>query len=166
MAKQGSKYFVGDNVTLADILFYRIFALLFNFGLGASQRASLPALTAWYERVYRDPLFTGVAGNFHMTAEAWKLCGSDKTINFAGAAVEEVKKAAEEEDDMDDLFGSDDDDDQDARMEAKAKAIAAAKGAQKPKKEIIAKSLILFEVKPLDDETDLDALAVRIQKEI
>lgn len=66
-----------------------------------------------------------------------------------------------------DLFGDSDEDDQDARMEAKAKLIEAAKGAAvKPKTVIIAKSMILFEVKPLDDETDLDALAIRIKKEL
>lgn len=91
LAKQGSAYFVGDEMTLADILFFRIFALLFNFVLGASQRESLPALTAWYQRIFRNPLFTGVAGNLHMCAEAWTVCGSDKTIKFGGAAVEEVK---------------------------------------------------------------------------
>merc|ERR1712228_719848 len=63
--------------------------------------------------------------------------------------------------DEDDLFGDDDEDDQDARMEAKAKLIEAKQG-KKTKKEVIAKSLVIFEVKPLDDETDLDVLGARI----
>jgi len=71
----------------------------------------------------------------------------------------------EEEDDMD-LFGDDDDDeDQDARMAAKA-AQLKAQGKLKEKKAVIAKSMILFECKPLDSETDLDALAARILADI
>merc|ERR1739846_178107 len=41
-----------------------------------------------------------------------------------------------------------------------------AEGTFKEKKEVIAKSLILFEVKPIGEETDLDVLAARIFKDI
>ena len=60
-----------------------------------------------------------------------------------------------------DLFGDDDEDD----AAAAAAAAAAAKKAgteKKKKKEVIAQSLVLFDVKPLSDETDLDAMAARI----
>jgi len=56
------------------------------------------------------------------------------------------------------LFGDDD-------GEAAAAAAAAkekAQKAKKPKKEVIEKSIILFEVKPWGEETDLDALAKKI----
>ena len=63
---------------------------------------------------------------------------------------------------MDDLFGDDDDD-----GEAAKKAAAAAKDkAKKKKKEVIAMSLVLLEVKPLDDTIDLDKVAGRIIKDI
>ena len=65
-----------------------------------------------------------------------------------------------EDDDMDDLFGDDGDD-----AEAAKKAAAAAKEKakdKKKKKEVIAQSLVMFEVKPLEAETDLDALAQEI----
>ena len=66
-----------------------------------------------------------------------------------------AKKAAE--DDLDDLFG---DDDEDAAATAKAVAAAAKeKGKKKVKKAAIAMSLVMLEVKPLDDTIDLDALA-------
>jgi len=65
--------------------------------------------------------------------------------------------------DVDDLFGDDDDDG--AAAAAAAKAKAATKG-KKEKKPVIAKSSVMFEVKPLDDQTDLDALNVRIIKDI
>merc|ERR1712029_325086 len=67
---------------------------------------------------------------------------------------------AADEDDVD-LFGSDDEDDA-AAEELKAKRIAdynARKAAKEEKKgKVIAKSNIIFDVKPWDDETDLKAL--------
>jgi hypothetical protein len=58
-----------------------------------------------------------------------------------------------------DLFGDDDDADAEA---AKAAAAAAKDAAKKKKKEVIAMSLVMLEVKPLDDSTNLDDLAQRI----
>lgn len=62
---------------------------------------------------------------------------------------------------MDDLFG--DDDDGDAAKEAAAKVKADTK---KKKKVVIAMSIVLLEVKPLDDTIDLDKLASHILKNI
>ena len=76
----------------------------------------------------------------------------------------EAKK--EEKDDMDDLFGSDDDDDGAAAKAAAEAAKAAKAGKDKKKKVVIAMSLVMLEVKPMDDQVDLDALAPRIFKEI
>jgi len=56
-----------------------------------------------------------------------------------------------------DLFGDDDEDDA-----AAAKAAAEAAKAKGKKVKPPEMSLIVFEVKPLDDTTDLDALAQRI----
>jgi len=95
-----------------------------------------------------------------MTAEAWKLFGYEATLKFNQ---EEAKEVVEDEED--DLFGSDDDDDQDARMELKAKA-HEAKFGKKVKAVVIAKSLVIFEVKPLESETDLDVLGARIIKDV
>lgn len=59
--------------------------------------------------------------------------------------------------DEDDLFGDDDDDEEAAAVAAAAKAKATA-----PKKVIVGKSIILWEVKPWGIETDLDKLAQKI----
>lgn len=75
------------------------------------------------------------------------------------------KKEAKKEDDMDDLFGSDDDDDG-AAAAAAAAAKAKAVAGKKPKKVVIAMSLVMLEVKPLDDTIDLDKLAARLFAEI
>merc|ERR1712127_7669 len=73
----------------------------------------------------------------------------------------EEKKA--KDDDMDDLFGSDD---EDAAAAAAAAAKAKAVAGKKPKKVVIAMSLVMLEVKPLDDTIDLDKLAARLFAEI
>ena len=64
---------------------------------------------------------------------------------------------AEEDDEDIDLFGDDDEDDAEAeRLKAERVAAYAAKKATKPK--TVAKSVVTFEVKPWDDETDMVAL--------
>ena len=63
---------------------------------------------------------------------------------------------------MDDLFGDDDGD-----AEAAKKAAQEAKDkAKKKKKVVVAMSLVMLEVKPLDSETNLDDLAKKIFKDI
>ena len=78
-----------------------------------------------------------------------------------GGAQEEAKAtpAAAADDEMD-LFGDDPEADAAAAAALKAKGAAAA-GAKK-KAAPIAKSLIVWEVKPWGEETDLDALAAKI----
>merc|ERR1711881_380296 len=72
----------------------------------------------------------------------------------AKPAAKEESEEEEEDDDMD-FFGSDDDEEEDAAAEAlKAKGVAAAK------------SMITIDVKPFDDETDLEVLAKKIKSEI
>merc|ERR1739847_138214 len=69
----------------------------------------------------------------------------------------------DDDDDDDDFFGSSDE----AAEALKAKRVAeynARKAAKEEKKgKVIAKSGITFDVKPWDDETDLDALAIKIK---
>lgn len=60
---------------------------------------------------------------------------------------------------MDDLFG--DTNEEDAAKAKAASEAAKAKG-KKEKKPVIAQSLVLYEVKPLESDTDLDALAQKI----
>jgi elongation factor 1-beta len=63
-----------------------------------------------------------------------------------------------------DLFGDDDEDDE-ASFDALCKAKQAAIDKANSKKKAIAKSIVMFEVKPLESETDLDVLFQRILKE-
>jgi len=80
------------------------------------------------------------------------------------------KNDDEDEDDDDDMdfFGSSDEEEDAEAERLKAERVAAynAKKAEKVAKKgaTIAKSMITLDVKPFDDETDLDALAVEIKK--
>ena len=76
----------------------------------------------------------------------------------------------EDDDDDDDFFASSDDEDEEAKAAAealKAKRVAeynARKAAKEEKKgKVIAKSSIMFDVKPWDDETNLDELCAKIK---
>ena len=75
-----------------------------------------------------------------------------------------AEKKKDDDCDMDDLFG--DDDPADAEAAKKAAEAAKEKAKGKKKKVVIAMSLVLLEVKPLDDTTNLDELAQKIFKEI
>ncbi|KAG0763858.1 hypothetical protein G6F57_006124 [Rhizopus arrhizus] len=69
--------------------------------------------------------------------------------------------AAEDEDDID-LFGSDEEEDAEAeRIKAQRVAEYNAKKANKPK--TIAKTTITLEIKPWDDETDMDAMTKEVK---
>lgn len=63
-----------------------------------------------------------------------------------------AKAAKKADDDMDDLFGDDDAEPAPKKVEIK----------KKEKKKVIAMSLVMLEVKPLDSETNLDDLAEKI----
>jgi len=63
-----------------------------------------------------------------------------------------------------DLFGDDNEEDEAARKAIAEKAKAAKDG--KKKKVVIAMSLVMLEVKPIDDQVDLDVLAKKLFAEI
>merc|ERR1712156_212805 len=88
---------------------------------------------------------------------------------------EPKKEESEDDDDDDDMDFFDDSDDEDEEAKAAAEALKAkrvaeynARKAEKAAKKgvVAAKSMITLDVKPFDDETDLDALAAKIKSEI
>jgi len=112
-----------------------------------SQDLGYPNVARWYKHIKS------------YEAEFSTLPGSSSAgAVFTGeAAPAPAKKEEEAGDDDIDLFGSDEEDDAEAEK-LKAERVAAynAKKANKPK--TIAKSVVTLEVKPWDDETDLEAL--------
>ncbi|CAO3610095.1 unnamed protein product [Cunninghamella echinulata] len=99
-----------------------------------------------------------------------KALGSAPAAEFANVAKwfaeinkESAPAAAEEEDDNVDFFGSDDEDVDEEAEKIKAQRIAEynAKKAAKPKP--IAKTTVTLEVKPWDDETNMDELTAGVK---
>ncbi|CAH3190862.1 unnamed protein product [Porites evermanni] len=90
--------------------------------------------------------------------------GNKKTIIIPPKEGKKAKDDDKEEDDDDfDLFGSDEEEeDEEEKEERKARlAQYAAKKAKKPG--VIAKSNIILDVKPWDDETDLKAMEAAVR---
>jgi translation elongation factor EF-1beta len=66
-------------------------------------------------------------------------------------------------DDDDDMFGDEDEDEEAARELEKAKIAAAHQAKKGPKKEVIAKSTVVFDVKPFEAETDMAELEKQVR---
>merc|ERR1712183_126310 len=71
------------------------------------------------------------------------------------APVKQEEPKEEDDDSDDDLFGSDDEEDTAEQERIKAERIAAYNERKAGKKKVTAKSSILLDVKPWDDETDM-----------
>lgn len=104
----------------------------------------------------------------HINSFAAVFNGLESQLKNVEAQKAEAEE--EEEDDDDDFFASSDEEDEEEKAAAealKAKRVAeynARKAAKEEKKgKTIAKSSITFDVKPWDDETDLDALCIKIK---
>uniref|UniRef100_A0A2M4A311 Putative elongation factor 1 beta/delta chain n=1 Tax=Anopheles triannulatus TaxID=58253 RepID=A0A2M4A311_9DIPT len=84
----------------------------------------------------------------------------------AAAAAPAKKAAAKDDDDDDDvdLFGSEDEDEDDAAAQLREKRLAeyAAKKSKKPA--LIAKSNVILDIKPWDDETDMKQMEAEVRK--
>merc|ERR1712038_1924847 len=94
-------------------------------------------------------------------SETSKYPGPKKPVTSYGPAGGKAPAAADDDDDMD-LFGSDDEVDEEAeKIKAERLSAYAAKKAKKPA--LIAKSSILLDVKPWDDETDMKELEKQVR---
>merc|ERR1712223_1039698 len=72
--------------------------------------------------------------------------------------------AAEEDDDEDvDLFGSDDEEEDEEAAKIREQRLAAYAEKKSKKPALIAKTSVLLDVKPWDDETDMDALTKAVK---
>lgn len=132
-----SKYVYGNQLTSKDVAFHKVF----EAKAGDINPATHP-------NVFGHFCFVGKLNQ--------KMKDNLPDVEFAA---ETAKPAKKEEDDLDDLFG-DDDDDGEAAKAAAAAAKEKSKKAKKPK--AAAMSLVMLEVKPLDDTIDLDSLATKI----
>jgi len=114
-----------------------------------SQDLGYPNVARWYKHIKSyEAEFPTLSGS--------SSAGAIFTGEASPAPAPTGKKEEDADDDID-LFGSDEEEDAEAEK-LKAERVAAynAKKANKPK--TIAKSVVTLEVKPWDDETDMEAL--------
>ncbi|KAE9401875.1 hypothetical protein BT96DRAFT_918615 [Gymnopus androsaceus JB14] len=113
--------------------------------LSSAPSSSFINVTRWYKHIES------------YASEHASLSGSSKAGEaFLGSAAA-APTAADDDDDEIDLFGEDEEEDAEAeRVKAERVAAYNAKKANKPK--TVAKSVVTLEVKPWDDETDMEAL--------
>lgn len=148
---EGKKWILGDNFSLADLYLGAQFTTAFQtvispdgFGKAA------PNLVRWFAAFCAEK---SVVARFGII----KSC--TKPIKVGEAGESNAAPAKKDDDDFDDLFGGDDD----AAATPKPKIEIVKK---KEKKKVIAMSLVMLEVKPLDSDTNLDELAATIFKTI
>ena len=146
-ALKNQQWVGGQTPTVAD---KEAFEALASANLSAE---SHPFAFAWFCLVSK---FSDAVRNSWPAAGA--AAGGKGKGGKKGGKKEEKKAAKKDDDDDLDLFGDDDEDD----GEAAKKAAEAAKAGKKKKKVVIAMSLVMLEVKPLDDTTNLDDLATWI----
>jgi len=116
--------------------------------------------SAMYTWIYEEPAAPALKAA-QVTEPPTQICGLRHTTPHGCVSAAAPAPAAEEEEDDDlDLFGDDDDEEAEAEAErVKAERVAAynAKKAEKEAKKgkLIAKSNIILDIKPWDDETDM-----------
>lgn len=108
--------------------------------------------------------------DLHERVKSLESGGSKPAAATAAAAAAPAKPAAaatkddDEEDDDVDLFGSDEEGEDKAAAELREKRLAeyAAKKSKKPA--LIAKSNVILDIKPWDDETDMEQMEREVRK--
>ena len=154
-------FLVGDNLTIADVVVSCSLIVAYQTVLDAGFRKGFAAVSEWFQKCMGLPSFVRRLGYIKMTEKPMKQFDPSAKPAPVAAAAPAKKGAAKKEDDveMDDLFGDDDDDGAAAKAAA---AKAKEKTKKKEKKPVIAQSLVMFEIKPLDSETNLDDVAKRV----
>ena len=151
----------GQTISIADIYLMTIFKFLMETVFDPNYRKAIPSVTAWYVRMSESPMILKRMGKCKLCEKTLKPIDPKNLKAVAKpAAKKEAKKEAKKDDDLD-LFGSDDEATKEEAKKAAEKAKEGAKGKKQKKKEV-EQSLIMFEVKPLDSETNLDDLAKKI----
>lgn len=167
-------WIVYEKPSLADIFIGSCFITVFQTIFDQGVRLGVPHLSKWFDRFCKHLAVVEFFGHIKVCKKATIPSAGTKSDSSEQAAAapaalmkqltmkpkqNQLKKV--EEVDEDDLFGTDDEADKDAIKKVQEDA---KKNNKKKKKEVIAQSLVMFEVKPADSETDLDKVAQDIFK--
>jgi glutathione S-transferase/translation elongation factor EF-1beta len=157
---QGKTFLMGNRLTVADMTCFVPLVGAFAFALDPGFRKAHQAVSDWFLRVASQSCMQQVCGNVKMCEKALKPVDVTKLPKPEDKPKVEEKVEAKPDSDEDDLFGDDDDEEAEKAKQERFKEIA--KTAKSYGKVVIAKSLIIFEVKPWGEETDLDEMGKKI----
>merc|ERR1712168_29097 len=121
--------------------------------LAGAPKSDTPHALRWYNHIK----------SFAAGMKQFPKAEKDASAYVSGAAASASASAAADDDDDVDLFGSDEEEDDEEKKritEERLKAYAEKK-AKKPA--LIAKTSVLLDVKPWDDETDMDAMLAAVK---
>jgi len=138
--------FLADKAYIEGFVPSQVDVAVFEAMAGKAPAADLAHALRWYNQI-----------KSYKADEAKKFPGvKDAAKYLSGAAA----AAADDDDEDVDLFGSDDEEEEESedakRVREERLAAYAAKKSKKPA--LIAKTSVLLDVKPWDDETDLEAM--------
>ncbi|RAL10513.1 translation elongation factor 1 subunit beta [Aspergillus homomorphus CBS 101889] len=143
-------YIVGDAPSQADVVTFKAFS-------GAPDAEKYPHVARWYKNIASyESEFATLPGD---ASQAYTTYGPEST-----ELPTNPKDKPAEDDDMD-LFGSDEDEEEDPEVvkerEARLAEYKKKKEAKGPKP--AAKSIVTLEVKPWDDETNLEEMEANVR---
>ncbi|CAH1788689.1 unnamed protein product [Owenia fusiformis] len=139
-------YIVGYTPTQADVVVFE--------ALSGTPSSDLYNALRWYNHIAS------------YASQKSGFPGEKKALSEYGPSAAATPAAANDDEDSDDdidLFGSDEEED-DEDMQKKKQALVDAYNAKKGKKPaLIAKSMIILDVKPWDDETDMALVEKKVR---
>jgi len=133
---QDKSYIEGYEPSQADVAVFE--------ALKRPDSTKFPHASRWYSHIasYSDSFSS--------------LPGTKKDVSSYGPDVVETPAEEKKDDDDDvDLFGSDDDEEDEEAERQKAERLAEYRRKKEAKPKVIAKSMVILDVKPWDDTTDL-----------
>jgi elongation factor 1-beta len=142
-------YIDGYSATQADVTVFKALS-------GSAPTAQYPHAARWYSHIESY-------ASQHADLPGDKSKSADELIPKAASgsgssSAPKAAAAAEDDDDEVDLFGSDDEEEDAEAERIKQERLKAYNEKKAAKPKAAAKSVVTFEVKPWDDETDMKAL--------
>ncbi|CRG84999.1 Elongation factor 1-beta [Talaromyces islandicus] len=143
-------YVVGHAPTQADVVTYKAFS-------AAPDAAKYPHVARWYQHIASyESEFSTLPGD---PTKAYTTYGPEAT-----ELPTNPKDKPADDDDMDDLFGSDEDEEEDPEVVKEREArLAEYKKKKEGKTKPAAKSIVTLDVKPWDDETNLEEMEKNVR---
>ncbi|KAK0645353.1 Elongation factor 1-beta [Lasiodiplodia hormozganensis] len=142
-------YIVGYAPSQADVAVFK--------GVSAApDAAKFPHAARWYKHIATfEAEFATLPGDASKPVTEYGPEAAELAVNPA--------KAAEEDEDDVDLFGSDDEEEDPEAVRVREERLAEYKKKKEGKTKPAAKSIVTLDVKPWDDETNIDEMAANVK---